>query len=165
MQTRKSFFKNPILVALLGCTMAFAVACGDDDDSGDPAPGGGTKATGGTGGTGASAGKGGGGSSGSAGKKSDGGEGNAPTTGGTDNNDNGGGGGEPPLNQAGNGPGAAGAGPVQDCSDEADVGCFCGKPSSLKEFLNACPTTGCEPFDNDTLTSLKDNAGVLPDLP
>jgi len=143
MKTRKSFLMNPLLLASIGCLMAFAVACGDDDDSSGPTPSGGTKNT--------------------AGKSSAAGEGGTGATSGKSSM----GGNEPAMGGAGAGPvmpeggmaGAAGAG----CIDAADRGCYSCKPKTLTQFLNACPTTGCEPFDNSKLTSIK--AGKLPDLP
>lgn len=156
MQTRKSFFKSPFLIASFGCLMAFAVACGDDDD--DPAPGGGgTKNTAGTGGT-----------KNTAGTKSDAGEGTGNTgntgKGGTGNDGKGGEGNQP--TDGGVGGGAGGAEP--DCINEDDKGCFdtsvtgC-KPKKLAQFLNACPTDGCEPFDNGDLSALAN--GEVPPLP
>jgi len=54
-------------------------------------------------------------------------------------------------------------GAAPDCTDEADMGCYSCAPKTLDQFLNHCPTTGCEPFDNTKLTSIQ--AGKLPDLP
>src|SRR5258706_14574831 len=50
MATRnKSFFNNPMILVAFGAVLAFAVACGDDDDSsGNPAPKGGSKNTAGS---------------------------------------------------------------------------------------------------------------------
>jgi hypothetical protein len=140
MSTRKkSLFTNPLIVVAFGTAMAFAVACGDDDDTSNPAPSGGTKATGGT--------------SSTAGKTNSGGTNS--TAGKTNNNTAGmpeqtGGGG------AGPGPdvGGAGAGGMPDCTDEDDKGCYSCKPKTMDQYLNHCPTTGCEPFDNTKLTSL-----------
>jgi len=152
METRKSLIKNPLVIAAVASVLAFAVACGDDDDTSNPAPTGGSKATGGTSST---AGKSTGGSS-TAGKSSGAGTSNEPATGG-------GGAGAGAGGVAGEG-GMGGAAP--DCTDETDMGCFkasvC-KPKTLDNFLNACPTTGCEAFPNGDLTSLKN--GKLPDLP
>ncbi len=149
----KSFFTNPLVVVTFGCAMAFAVACGDDDDGNNPAPSGGSKATGGSGSS--TAGKTGssGGSKATAGSSATGGE--APSTGGA-----------PPETVGGGGAGgevtggAGGVGP--DCTDATDNDCFKCAPTELKDFLNQCPTTGCEPFDNSALTSLKN--GKLPKL-
>ena len=150
MATRnKSFFTNPFIAVALGCVMAFAVACGDDDDSGTETPMGGSKAMGGTGG-GSSAGKSNGGSS-SAGKAA---AGDGPVT-------TGGGGAGPDVPGDGGAAGAGGA--PANCTDDADMGCFSCTPKTHEQYLNHCPTTGCEPFDNETLGSLKD--GVLPELP
>src|SRR6185369_15695248 len=148
METRKSLFKNPLIIASLGCFMAFAVACGDDDDSGDPAPNGGSKATGGTGGSGGKSST--AGSSGSAGKNSNAGAGNEATGGG----DGPGPGPGPGTSGGEGGTGTGSGGAPADCEDESDLGCYSCKPSTLSQFLNACPTTGCEPFDNGSLTSL-----------
>jgi hypothetical protein len=147
MSTRnKSFFTNPLVVVALGAAMAFAVACGDDDDSANPAPGGGTKATGGTNGT---AGKNTGGNS-TAGKTNN--MAGTPT-------EVAGGGGAGPVPETG----GAGAGGAPDCTDDADLGCYSCKPSTTDQYLNQCPTTGCKGFDNATLTSVVN--GKLPKLP
>jgi len=156
MEQHKTFFKNSIVLASLGALMALAVACGDDDDSG-PKPGsGGTKNTAGTS------------------NNNPGGENTGATanTGGTTNNKGGtsgnntggkpdeavaGGGAGPTMNEAGN-TGEGGA-----CTDDGDMGCYKCAPKTHEQFLNACPTTGCEPFDNDKLTSIKN--GKLPELP
>ena len=147
MKTRKSFFSNPLVLVALAGVMALAVACGDDDSSGNPAPNGGSKAMGGSAGSGGKAST--GGKTGTAGKTSTAGAGNEPATGG------GGAGSDMP--------GTGGAGGAPDCTDDADDGCFKCAPKTLTDFLNACPTTGCEKFANDGLTSAPD--GVLPDLP
>jgi len=149
---KKSFFTNPITLVSLGCVMAFAVACGDDDDtSGNETPGGGTKATAGSGGSSAGT-KANGGSSGKGVVTPPGGTGTVEETGG------GGAGPGPIVNEGGMNMGGAAS-----CTDDADLGCYSCKPATLEQYLNHCPTTGCEPFDNSVLTSLKD--GVLPDLP
>jgi len=130
-----------LVVAALGCALVFATACGDDDDTTNETPGGGTKATAGTGGS--SAGKGG------------------SSTAGTENTPMGGGGvgtTEPVVGGAG---GEGGAAPV-NCTDADDKDCYKCAPSTLTQFLNQCPTTGCEPFDNSALTSFKN--GKLPKL-
>ena len=141
---KKSVFSSPIALVALGCVMAFAVACGDDDDSSSETPGGGTKATGG--------------SAGSAGKATGGsaGKGSMPMAG-SPTEETGGGGAGPVVVPEG------GAGGAASCTDDADKGCYSCKPKTLDEYLNHCPTTGCEPFDNSALTSLKN--GKLPDLP
>lgn len=146
MEIRKSFFKNPLLIAVLAAPMLFAVACGDDDDS-SPTPSGGTKATGGTGGSDNM--------------------GGAPVTMGGKNGTAGTtmmqvGGGGAGMDMAG-APGMGGAGP-ENCTDDTDMGCYSCAPKTLDQFLNACPTEGCEPFDNSTLTSLP-ASGKLPKLP
>ncbi len=146
METRKSFFKNPLVLASLACVMAFAACSSDNTDN--PAPTGGTKATGGTSSTGGKSST--GGTTNTAGKTSVAGANNEPT--------GGGGAGPDMMNAAGMG----GAGPV-NCTDDADMGCYSCKPKTLTQFLNACPTTGCEPFPNKNLTSIK--AGKLPALP
>ncbi|HXK17673.1 MAG TPA: hypothetical protein VNG33_07715 [Polyangiaceae bacterium] len=151
MATRnKSFFTSPVVLAAFGAVLAFAVACGDDDDSsGNPAPKGGSKNTAGssgktgasgdsTGGTTSTAGK-----TGTAGKTSMAGVGNEPATGGA---------GAGPVETGGAGAGGAGGAP--DCVDETDMSCYSCKPKTMDQFLNHCPTTGCEPFDNTKLTSL-----------
>ena len=157
MQTRKSFFKSPLVIASLGCVLAFAVACGDDDDT-NPAPGsGGTKNTGGSGGSKT------GGSSSTAGTNANAGAGNEGNTGNTGNTGSGGEGNQPSNGDAGMaGVGTGGAAP--DCVDETDRGCYSCAPKTLEQFLNACPTDGCEPFDNTSLGSLPRD-GKLPDLP
>lgn len=155
MQTRKSFFKKPVVIASLGCVLAFAAACGDDDDS-NPSPGtGGTKATGGSGGSGGK---------GTAGKSSGAGAGNETSTPG------GGGAGPTPTPEGGMGGGGDVGGAPPDCIDESDRSCVridvagCKPKKALDEYLNACPTEGCEPFDNGNLSSLP-RSGELPDLP
>lgn len=146
MNSSKSFFMKPLIVASLGCVLAFAVACGDDDDGGNPAPNGGTKNTGG------SAGKSSGGSSGSAGKaNNNGGAGNDTSDAGDGNQPDAGG-------QGGTSAGGAPA----DCVDEDDMGCYSCAPKTNAQFYNACPTSGCEPFDNSKLTAIVD--GKLPGL-
>ncbi len=140
----KSVFTNPLALISLGCVLAFAAACGDDDDSSGETPGGGTKATGGASTAGTKA------TGGSAGK------GNTPTAGGPTEEVGGGGAGTVPVPEGGSG----GQG---SCVDDADNGCFSCPPKTHDEFLNHCPTTGCEPFDNSVLSSIKN--GKLPDLP
>jgi hypothetical protein len=147
MKTRKSWFMKPLLVASLGCLMAFAVACGDDDDD-NPAPNGGTKNTAGssgksTGGSNSNAGKSGGNNGGAGNETSDAGDGPGP---------------QPMGGEAGTGSGGA---PV-DCVDEDDRSCYRCAPKSAEQHYNACPTDGCRAFDNSALTSLVD--GKLPDL-
>jgi hypothetical protein len=146
METRKSYFMKPLVIFSLACVTAFAVACGDDDDGG-PAPSGGSKAMGGTD---------------AGGKSNNGGNSTAGKTAamagaGNDTAMGGGGAGPVMMGEAGMG------GVAPDCEDEADMGCYSCTPKTLTQFLNACPTTGCEPFDNSALTSIK--AGKLPDLP
>jgi hypothetical protein len=146
MKTRKSLFSSPLILVALAGVMALAVACGDDDSSGNPAPNGGSKAMGGStsGGKTSTGGK-----TGTAGKTSTtAGAGNEPATGGAGGVEE---------------PGTGGAGGAPDCTDETDNGCFSCKPKTLTDFLNACPTTGCEKFDNTALTSAPD--GALPNLP
>ena len=143
METRKSYFMKPLVIFSLACVTAFAVACGDDDD-GNPAPSGGSKAMGGSDAGGKSN------NGGSSGKASMAGAGNDTSLGG-------GGAGPDMTGEAGMG------GVAPDCEDEADMGCYSCKPKTLTQFLNACPTTGCEPFDNSALSSI--TAGKLPDLP
>jgi hypothetical protein len=142
MKTRKSFFTNPLVLATLGI-LTVAAAC-SSDNTGSPTPGGGSKATGGSGGTSSTGGK-----TGTAGKSSAAGAGNSPAMGGSG------------TDMAG----AAGVGgaPGPGCNDSTDMGCYSCKPKTLTQFLNACPTSGCEPFDNGKLTSIK--AGKLPPLP
>jgi hypothetical protein len=149
MESRKSWFKNPLVIASLACVAAFAVACGDDDDSSNPAPSGGSKATGGTSSTAGKTNT--GGTTSTAGKTATAGDGNVQTGGGG-------------AGQAGEGSDAGAGGVPASCTDDADMGCYSCKPKTLTQFLNACPTTGCEPFDNTTLTSLP-ASGTLPDLP
>lgn len=153
METRKSFFKNPLVIVALGCVMAFAVACGDDDDDGgNPAPQGGSKAN--MAGSPSTAGKDGSGGNGTAGKN------NGNTAGKAVQNEGGGGAGPDPVTGEG---GGAGEPPVVSCTDDADKGCYKCAPKKLEQYLNQCPTTGCQDFKNDKLTSLKD--GKLPNLP
>jgi len=156
MATRnKSFFSNPLIVVTLGCAIAFATACGDDDDSsGNETPKGGTKATAGTGGST--------GGSSTAGKTGKGGTNSAGTETGTAGTppEPTGGGGAGPLPPVGGEGGMAGA--PANCTDDTDKGCYSCAPATLNQFLNHCPTTGCEPFDNSKLTSLKN--GALPTL-
>jgi hypothetical protein len=149
MESRKYFWKNPLVIVCFGCAMAFAVACGDDDDSGET-PTGGTKATAGTN-SGGKAGNTSGGTTGTGGKS--GAAGKTNTEGGT--GAEGGGGATGPIG------GEAGMGGAPDCND-ADHSCFKCVPKTDEQFLNQCPITGCEPFDNTKLTSLKN--GALPTL-
>lgn len=144
---KKSYFNKSIWLASLGCLLTVAVACGDDDDSTSPEPTGGTKAQAGTdagGKTGTGGKTGGGGTTGTAGKDGTAGKTSEPVGGG-------GAGNEPPVNEGGAGGEAA-------CTDDTDNGCFligkC-KPTKREDFLNACPTTGCQGFDNKKLTSIK----------
>jgi len=147
MKQRKTYFSKSVWVASLGCLLAVAVACGDDDDSTSPEPGGGTKATAGTDSGGKSSG--GKSSGGSAGTSTGGKNGTAGTT--SENMGGGGAGNDVP-------PEMGGAGGEASCTDDADKGCFliakC-KPTKREDFLNACPTTGCQGFDNKKLTSIK----------
>jgi hypothetical protein len=146
---KKSYFNKSVWLASLGCLLAVAVACGDDDDSSSPEPGGGTKNTAGTDSTG--------GKNTTGGKTGTGGTNNTTAgksgTAGTTSENMGGGG-------AGNDmpPEMGGAGGEASCTDDADKGCFliakC-KPTKREDFLNACPTTGCQGFDNKKLTSIK----------
>jgi hypothetical protein len=151
MATRiNSSFTNPLIVLAIGLATAMAVGCGDDDNS-DNTPAGGTKAT-----------MGGGGNAGNGGTKagsSTGGTKAGSSTGGTSEPTAGGGAG--PVDMGGEA-GMGGAAP-ENCTDDADKGCYSCKPKTLTQFLNACPTTGCEPFDNKTLTSFA--GGKLPKLP
>jgi hypothetical protein len=149
MESRKSFLKNPLIVVCLGCVMAFAVACGDDDDSAGETPNGGTKTTGGTSSTAGKTGS--GGTTSTAGKTATAGK--TTTEGGT--GAEGGAGATGPVG------GEAGTGGAPDC-DDTEHGCFKCVPNSDEQFLNQCPITGCEPFDNTKLTSLKN--GALPTL-
>lgn len=45
-----------------------------------------------------------------------------------------------------------------------DAGCFTGEPDTELELLNACPLTGCAPFDNETRLPLLGENGELPPL-
>lgn len=45
-----------------------------------------------------------------------------------------------------------------------DAGCFTGEPDTENELLNACPLTGCAPFDNETRLPLLGDNGELPPL-
>lgn len=142
METRNKL-THSLLVLMIGAATVLSVACGDDDDS-NPAPTAGKSNTGG--------------SSSSGGKSGDTG-GKTGDTGGTGDVSNGGG--MPPdTNQGGEG-GSGGAAP--DCTDDQDSGCYRCKPKTHLQFLNACPTTGSEGFDNSNLTSLQDDK--LPALP
>jgi hypothetical protein len=143
MESRKFWFKNPLIIASLACVTAFAVACGDDDDSAGPTPSGGSKNTAGSGGSSTAGKTGGGGTNSVAGKT-----GNESGSGTTEGGAGAGAGG------AGAGAGGeAGGGPV-DCTDEDDKGCYSCKPKKFDQYLNHCPTTGSEDFDNSQLTSL-----------
>lgn len=145
----QSYFKNPLIIASLAAVMAFAAACGDDDDGGENAPKGGSKNTGGTKSDGGEAPSNGGSKSPTAGKNSGGtsagGVGNSGNVGGEDN--------------TAAGAGGSGGG-APDCTDEDDLGCYSCKPKSFAQYLNRCPSDGCEPFDNTKLTSIVD--GKLP---
>ncbi|HVY29445.1 MAG TPA: hypothetical protein VHB79_22960 [Polyangiaceae bacterium] len=145
---KTTYFGKSLLIASLGCVLAFAVACGDDDDSSNPAPNGGTKNNGGSGGSNTV------GGDDTGGKNTVGG---TKPTGGTSNQTEGGAGAGPVMMNEG------GVGGEATCTDDADNGCYKCKPSTHEQFLNQCPTTGCEPFDNTKLTSIKN--GKLPDLP
>lgn len=46
-----------------------------------------------------------------------------------------------------------------------DEGCFRGEPDTELELLNACPLTGCAPFDNEARLPLLGENGELPALP
>jgi hypothetical protein len=154
MEQRKNFFRSSILFASFGALMALAVACGDDDDN-SPTPGsGGTKNTAGTssnnpGGENTGA------TTNTGGKSNT--DGTSTNMGGNSESAGGAGAGPGPTNEAGN-TGEGGA-----CTDDADQGCYKCAPKTHDQFLNACPTTGCEPFDNGKLTSIKN--GKLPALP
>jgi hypothetical protein len=63
-------------------------------------------------------------------------------------------------------------GPPVDQGDEdlgtdagVDAGCFTGTPSTSLELINACPLTGCAPFDNEARLPLLGDNGELPPLP
>lgn len=61
--------------------------------------------------------------------------------------------------------GAAAAGAPAACAvNAADRNCYqCPSgPRSSVEFLNQCPTTGCVPFDNSTLTTLLPDGSLQP---
>ncbi len=144
---KKSFFSNPLVLVSLASVMAFAAACGGDDSSGgNPTPNGGSKATGGSGST--------------AGNKATGGSSagktGTPTAGTSPVEMGGGGAGPTPVVPDG------GAGGAANCTDAADKDCYSCPAKTHDEFLNHCPTTGCEPFDNSVLTSIKN--GKLPKL-
>lgn len=143
MKQRNTYFSKSVWVASLGCLLAVAVACGDDDDSTSPVPTGGTKAMAGTDA---------GGKSSTGGKTGTGGGGKNSTAGTTSENMGGGGAASDVPPEIG------GAGGEASCTDDADKGCFligkC-KPTKREDFLNACPTTGCQGFDNKKLTSIK----------
>ena len=145
----KSYFTNPFVLAALGCAIAIAVGCGGDNANGDnPAPSGGSKNMGGTSST---AGKGGTGNT-TAGK------GSTPTAGSPVVETGGGGAGSVVENMGG-----AGGAAETSCTDDKDLGCYSCTPKTTDQYLNHCPSTGCEPFDNSVLTSL--TKGKLPDLP
>lgn len=149
MNTRQSLFVKPMLVASLGCFLAFAVACGDDDDDSNPTPSGGTKNTAGDGG------KASGGSGNTAGKT-------ANNNGGAGNETSDAGEGNVPLPPAGGESGVGTGGAAPDCVDEEDRSCYSCAPKTNEQYYNACPTDGCRPFDNSNLTSFVD--GKLPEL-
>lgn len=46
-----------------------------------------------------------------------------------------------------------------------DEGCFRGEPETELDLLNACPLTGCAPFDNEARLPLLGENGELPALP
>lgn len=141
METRNKF-THSLLVLMIGASTVLPLACGDDDDS-NPAPTAGKSNSGGSDTAGTSS----GGKSGDTG----GSTGNAPSDGGT----------APIMNEGGEG-GGGGAAPT-NCTDDSDSGCYSCKPKTHLQFLNACPTTGSEGFDNSNLTSLQNDK--LPALP
>lgn len=146
---KQSYFRKSMWIAAVGCLMSLAVACGDDDDSSNPAPQGGSKNTSGSGGTGNDK-----GGEDTGGTKATGG---TKPTAGTGNQTDGGGGAGTDV------PSDGGAGGEGACTDDADKGCYKCAPKTREDFLNQCPSTGCQAFDNTKLTSLKN--GKLPDLP
>ncbi len=57
------------------------------------------------------------------------------------------------------GTGAVGGG---SCTNAEDLNCYSCTPQKREDFLNQCPTSGCQPFDNSTLP-LYTPGGSLPD--
>jgi hypothetical protein len=101
-----------------------AIGAGCSSSNNNPTP----PATGGTAGIGNTG--------GSAGNTTTGGRGGGTATGG--------------QGGSGNAGGSGGA----SCIDATDKNCFSCTPTTTNEFYNQCPTTGCTPFDNSTLTKL-----------
>jgi hypothetical protein len=60
--------------------------------------------------------------------------------------------------------GATSSGTAGGGSCTGDAGCYACAPKTTQEFLNACTTAQCEPFDRKRLTHLLPDGG-LPPLP
>jgi len=67
------------------------------------------------------------------------------------------------------GGGAGEAGTLGDggasCTDESARNCYACKPSTSEQFLNACTSAACAPFDNHARLSNLTPSGELPPLP
>jgi len=57
-------------------------------------------------------------------------------------------------NSAGSDNGGSSNGGETSCVDSSDMDCYSCTPETLDQFYNQCPTDGCEPFDNSTLSKL-----------
>jgi hypothetical protein len=64
-----------------------------------------------------------------------------------------------------NGGGGAGGTPDAGGGSGGGGGCYAGTPSSNAQFLNACTTVTCQPFDNRTRLTRLTADGGLPPIP
>jgi hypothetical protein len=142
----KNFSRNSVVALAFGAVLALAPACGSSNSNPKP-----SNPVGGSGGVGGSSNPGSGGTAnpGTGGTANPGTGGSNPGTGG--------------ANSTGGAAGAAGAaGSGGNCT--GTDGCYSCTPTTNDQFLNACTTADCAPFDNSTLSMLGPS-GQLPPLP